>query len=118
MNKTILLVDDSRISRMTIKTIVLQLNSGWHVIEAENSEAALKLTQNQSFDIAAVHLNDSRLSGFKLAEKLIMKHPQSDYAWVTDNLQNGVRKKAKLLGLRLIDKPVNEEKIGAFLASC
>ena len=118
MRKTILLVDDSRISRMMIKTIFLQLKSGWHIIEAANSEAALKLTQNQSFDIAAVHLKGSGLDGFKLTEKLMIKHPQSDYALLTDNPQNGVRDKAKKLGFGLIENPVTEEKIEAFLADC
>jgi|SaaInlStandDraft_4_1057021.scaffolds.fasta_scaffold95908_2 CheY-like chemotaxis protein len=44
MPKTILIVDDSRVSRMMIKALLHDLSPGWQVLEAADAEEALKLT--------------------------------------------------------------------------
>ena len=118
MTKTLLLVDDSRVSRMMIQTVILQSYPDWQVLEAGDGKAALELTRNQTFDIAIVQLNASNLNGLELAEKLMIKHPQSDYALITDNTKNVVDNKAVKLGLSLIEKPVTEAKLKAFLSNC
>jgi two-component system chemotaxis response regulator CheY len=118
MTKILLLVSDSRVSRMMIKTVILQLHPDWQVLEAGDGKAALELTRNQTFDIAILQLSLPQLNGPELAEKLMIKHPQSDYALVIGDTQNGVRENARKLGLGLIEQPVTEQKIEAFLADC
>jgi two-component system chemotaxis response regulator CheY len=118
MTKILLLVSDSRVSRMMIKTVVLQLQPDWQVLEASDGIAALERTRNQTFDIAILQLTASSLDGLELAEKLMIKHPQSDYALIADNTKNVVDNKAVKLGLSLIEKPVTEAKLKAFLSNC
>ena len=118
MTKTLLLVIDSRVSRMMIKTVILQLHPDWHVLEAGDGKEALALTRNQTFDIAILHLSTSTLNGFELAKKFMIKHPQADYALVTDSTHNSVSENAGKLGLGLIEQPVTEKKIVIFLTDC
>ena len=110
MTKTILLVDDSRMSRMMMKAIVLGKKPNWQVIEASDGEAAIALTQNQKFDIATLDLNMPGMDGLELAEKLMKNHPDSTYALLTANIQDVVRQKALALGLEFIEKPISAEK--------
>lgn len=118
MTKILLLVNDSRVSRMMIKTVILQLYPDWQVLEAGDDKTALELTRNQTFDIAILLLNTSKLNGIELAEKLMIKHPQSDYALIIDNTKNVVDIKAEKLGLNLIETPVTEAKLKAFITNC
>jgi two-component system chemotaxis response regulator CheY len=118
MTKILLLVSDSRVSRMMIKTVILQVHPDWQVLEAGDGEAALELTRNQTFDVAILQLTTSKSDGLELAEKLMIKHPQAEYALVIDDTQNGVRENAKKFGLGLIEQPVTEKKIETFLADC
>jgi len=118
MTRILLLVDDRRVSRMMIKTIVLALNPGWQVLEAENSQETLELTRSQTFDIAIVHLHGSYENGMKTVEELVLKHPQSDYVLVTETADDVPSARARSLGLATLEKPVTEEKIKAFLESC
>lgn len=118
MIKTLLLVIDSRVSRMMIKTIILQLHPYWQVIEAGDGKEALALTRNQTFDIAILYLSTSPLNAFELAKKFMIKHPQADYALVTDNTSINIRENAEKLGLGHIEQPVTENKIKTFLADC
>jgi len=118
MTKILLLVDDSRVSRMMIKTIVLQLHSDWQVIEAGDAKTALALTQDQTFDIAILHLSNSPINSLELAKKIMIKHAQSDYAVVMGDKQNSAGEEAKKLSFAVIEQPVSEKKIEAFLADC
>ena len=118
MTKILLLVSDSRVTRMMIKTLILQLHPEWQVLETGDGEAALELTRNQSFDIAILQLTTSKSNGLELAKKLMIKHPQADYALVTGSTQNNIREIAGRLGLGLIEQPVTEKKIETFLADC
>ena len=118
MTKILLLVSDSRVTRMMIKTVILQLHPGWQVLEAGDAIVALELTRNQTFDIAILQLTTSKLDGLEFVKKLMIKHPQADYALVTGSTQNNVREVAGKLGLGLIEQPVTEKKIDTFLADC
>jgi len=118
MTKTLLLVNDSCVSRMMIKIVILQLQPDWQVLEAGDGNAALELTRNQTFDIAILRLDTSKINGLELAEKLMIRHPQSDYALITDDTKNVVDDKAGKLGLSLIDKPLTEAKLKDFFTNC
>jgi len=115
MTKTILLVDDSRMSRMMIKAIVLDKKPDWQVIEASDGEAAIALTQNQTFDLATLDLTMPGMDGLELAEKLMQNHADATYALLTANIQDVVRQRALALGLKFIEKPITAEKIETFL---
>lgn len=115
MSKVILVCDDSRISRMMIKAIIVDRKPNWTVIEAENGDDALAKVAEQPFDIATLDLNMPGMDGLELAEKLQAIYPTAKYSLLTANIQDSIKERADKLNLTFIGKPITEEKVGAYL---
>jgi CheY-like chemotaxis protein len=73
MRSTILVVDDSSLSRSVIK--VYLMNHDLEFLEAANGEEALRLLEHRSVDLIISDLNMPRMDGLQLA-RLIRHHPQ------------------------------------------
>lgn len=112
---TILVVDDSRVSRMLIRAIIAHADPQAVVIEASNGEEALTKTQNTSITIATLDLNMPGMDGLVLAKQLIERFPNAKIGLLTANIQEMVRQKAEALGINFISKPITEEKILSFI---
>lgn len=115
MSKTILICDDSRISRMMIKAIVVDKKPNWLIIEADCGDDALAKTKDQAFDVATLDLNMPGMDGLELAGKLQQKYPNAAYALLTANIQDAIKQRAEALNLQFIAKPITEQKVGAYL---
>lgn len=119
MSKTILIVDDSRISRMLIRAVVVEAKPDWTVIEAESSEAALNKVKGVSFDVATLDLNMpgiDGIDGIELAKALKQQFPNADYTLLTANIQDVIKERAKAVGIGFMEKPITEEKVLAFIS--
>jgi two-component system chemotaxis response regulator CheY len=112
---TILVVDDSRVSRMLIRAIIAHADPQAVVIEASNGEEALTKTQNTPITIATLDLNMPGMDGLVLAKQLIERFPNAKIGLLTANIQEMVRQKAEALGINFISKPITEEKILSFI---
>lgn len=112
---TILVVDDSRVSRMLIRAIITQADPKATVIEASNGDDALSKTESAQVTIATLDLNMPGMDGLSLASKLLERFPQAKIGLLTANIQDMVRQKAEVLGIRFISKPITEEKILSFI---
>ena len=117
--KTILIVDDSLISRMFMRKAVQGNYPDWSVLEANNAQDALTTIEGKSIDIALLDLNmPGGINGLALARSLKDLFSSCSIALVTANIQSAVREKADALGIEFIAKPITEEKIVGFLAKC
>jgi two-component system, chemotaxis family, chemotaxis protein CheY len=112
---TILVVDDSRVSRMLIRAIIAHADPQAVVIEASNGEEALTKTQTTPITIATLDLNMPGMDGLVLAKQLIERFPGAKIGLLTANIQEMVRQKAEALGISFISKPITEEKILSFI---
>jgi two-component system, chemotaxis family, chemotaxis protein CheY len=112
---TILVVDDSRVSRMLIRTIINHSNPDAKVIEACNAEEALAKTQSTNIDIATLDLNMPGMDGLLLASNLLERFPHAKIGLLTANIQDAVKQKAEALKISFISKPITEEKILKFI---
>ena len=118
-DKTILLVDDSLISRMFMRKAVQGAYSHSNVLEASNGHDALSAVEGKSVDIALLDLNmPGGINGLALARSLKDLFTDIDIALVTANIQSAVREKASALGVEFIAKPITEDKIVDFLKTC
>ncbi len=115
MNKKILVVDDSRMSRMMITTIIKNTYPEWDIYEAEDGEAALKVCDSMDIDMATLDMNMPGMDGLTLGVKLRKLYPDVKLSMLTANVQEAVREKASTAGIGFIGKPVTEEKIVSFL---
>jgi len=112
---TILVVDDSRVSRMLIKAIITHADPKATVIEASNGEDALTKTETEDVTIATLDLNMPGMDGLLLASKLLERFPKAKIGLLTANIQDTIRQKAEALGIGFISKPITEEKILSFI---
>lgn len=90
-NNSILLVDDSRLNRLTLSDI---LREGYQIIEAENGKIALEILAERRSEIAVVILDLVMpvMDGFGVMEE-VAKHPEYKYipiivATTDDDVEN------------------------------
>lgn len=116
MNKTILVVDDSIVSRMMIKAIIESNVQGVNIIEAGNGEQALnRVGENKAIDIAFIDFNMPGMTGLELISALAHKLTIPKVALLTANIQNQIKEQASALGVTFMNKPINEDVIVTFL---
>src|SRR5215510_2588320 len=114
---TVLIVDDSRLSRMMIRTFITQAHPDWTIIEASNGQEALEKTATQAVDLMTIDLNMPGMDGLTLAAKLKHTHPTAAITLITANIQESVRQRAAAAGMVFIAKPVTEDNVLACLSS-
>lgn len=114
---TVLIVDDSRLSRLMIRTFIAQAHPDWRIIEASNGQEALEKTATQAVDLMTIDLNMPGMDGLTLAAQLQHNHPTAHITLVTANIQESVRHRAAAAGMGFIAKPVTADNILACLAS-
>ncbi|RDH85395.1 MAG: response regulator [endosymbiont of Escarpia spicata] len=112
---TMLIVDDSKLSRMMVRAIVKQVQGNWNIIEAENGEDALVKSEAETVDIMTLDYNMPGMDGLILAEHMRQRFPDASIALLTANIQDTIRQRAESAGVGFIQKPITEDKIAAFV---
>ena len=109
-NKTALIVDDSKLSRVMIRTILQDNFPDWKVLEAANADEALELKED-NIDIMTLDMNMPGMDGVTLGIEMKKRFPTANISLITANVQQAVRDKAADAKLQFIAKPITEEKI-------
>ncbi len=112
---TLLIVDDSKVSRMMISGIVKVMQPEWELIEAENGEEALEKAEEQEIDYYSIDLNMPGIDGLEVITRLQSKFPSSPKVLMTANIQDDVLSRANTLGAACVHKPVTEESVSEML---
>jgi two-component system chemotaxis response regulator CheY len=115
-SKSVLVVDDSRISRMLIKNLVLARFPQWVVTEAASGDAAVALAREFSFDYCTMDINMPGIPGTDAAEQLLTLHPTLRVALFSANIQEAQHVRAAQLGVPFVAKPVTEKSVAQALA--
>jgi CheY-like chemotaxis protein len=112
---TILIVDDSRVARLSLRRMVLNLLPDADIVEAASAEEALTVVAATTPDKALIDFNMPGRNGMELAEDLTGRFPGLPMAMVTANIQDAVAARAKAIGMGFIAKPPRDEDIVGFL---
>lgn len=112
---TILIVDDSRVARLSLRRLVLKLVPDAEIIEAASADEAAAAVDGVSVDRALIDFNMPGRNGLELAEQLAAEHAEIRMAMVTANIQDAVAGRAEALGMSFIAKPPREEDMHGFL---
>lgn len=115
MRKAVLIVDDSRFARLTLRNIVVENRPDFQIDEASNGADALAALQETEADYVLIDYNMPGDDGLTVAERIIINHPGTHIALVTANVQDSVARKARALGIAFIGKPVDPAAVLAFL---
>ncbi len=114
--KTLLIVDDSRVSRMIIRAMVQGRRPDWLVLEASNGEEAIQTVERDTPNYITMDLNMPGIDGLQTSERILQQVPATRIAVFTANVQDSTRKKSAELGLIFIPKPITQEGVDQALA--
>lgn len=115
--KTVLVVDDSRVSRMMARQFILSARPGWQVEDAATGEEALEKVKSVVPVLILIDVNMPGIGGMAAAEQLRALCPGSHISLVTANVQNATRNRANELGIGFMEKPITENRIHALIAA-
>jgi len=111
----LLIVDDSRVSRMMIRAFVLAKNPEWIISEATSGNDAIKLVDEIRFNYCTMDINMPGLLGTDAAEQILLNYPDMRIAIFSANIQDSSRSRAAQLGACFIAKPVTEKSVSQAL---
>lgn len=112
---SIMVVDDSKVSRMLSTAIIKARFPEAKVLEAGSGQAALELLESESPEIAILDMNMPGMTGLELAAMLRQSHPQLRLAMLTANVQQSVQQQAESIGISFYRKPIGEAVINDIL---
>lgn len=116
-SKTVLVVDDSRVSRLMARQFILTRQPGWLVEEAATGEEALAKVQSMSPILILVDVNMPGMGGLAAAGHLRAMCPDAHISLLTANVQNGTRNRATEMGIGFMEKPITEARIHALMGA-
>jgi two-component system chemotaxis response regulator CheY len=113
--KTLLIVDDSRVSRMMIRAFVLAKHPQWIIIEAASGNEALEIVDRDTPNYCTMDINMPGLIGTEAAAQILVKYPGIRIAIFSANIQESHQTRAATLGARFVAKPVTEKTVAQAL---
>lgn len=115
--KTVLVVDDSLLTLMTIRGIIRTHYPNWQVLEARNGQEALAVSEGQHIDIVAVDMNMPGMDGVTLGVEMRKRFPAAEISVLTAQVHRAARDRARSAQVVFVPKPVTEERILVYLNS-
>jgi two-component system, chemotaxis family, chemotaxis protein CheY len=107
----LLIVDDSRTSRLMIRKIVEAARPDWQIIEAASGDEALIITKEQLPDFVSMDVNMPGISGLEAAGHIRLHHPDIRLVLCTANVQESVRTAAERAGVFFVGKPITPASV-------
>lgn len=114
---TILIVDDSRLARNMVASVITSLRPDWTIVAAASGDEALEMVGETAPVAAIVDYNMPGMDGITLGQRLKERFVGLPVGLLTANVQDALKKKAEAIDLRFIAKPITSDKIREFLAS-
>ncbi len=113
---TVLIVDDSRVSRLVARQYILSLRPDWTVVEAGTGEEALARAPEAQPQLVLMDVNMPGMGGIACAEKLRALLPDAHISLLTANVQDATRNRASEIGVGFMEKPITPERIARLVA--
>lgn len=114
---TVLVVDDSRVSRMLSRQYILQKHPEWTIAEAGSGEEAVEKLQSVTPDLVLLDLNMPGMGGLAAVDKILAKCPNARITLLTANVQDAIRERALAMGIGFAEKPITEARIDQIIAT-
>ncbi len=115
--KTVLIVDDSRVSRLMARQYITSLHADWIVEEAGTGEESLLKARATPPDLILMDVNMPGMGGVAAAELLRQEFPAVPISLLTANVQTSTRERATQLGIGFMEKPITEARIAQLLST-
>jgi len=109
--KTLLITDDSRVSRMMIRSFVKAKQPNWVIVEAESGPAALENIERAAPHFCTMDINMPGMIGTDAVQLIREKYPEIKIAIFSANIQESMQLRAAELGAKFVPKPVTEKTV-------
>lgn len=109
MSLRLLIVDDSRMSRLILQGLVLQAHPDWTIVHASSGEEALQQVRESPVDLVSMDFNMHGMNGLEAALALRQLLPQVPIAILTANVQTAVQERIEEAGMVFIAKPITAQ---------
>lgn len=111
LERKLLIVDDSRVSRMMIRAFFSKQCPSWTMLEASSGDEAIKLARDHQPDFVTMDVNMPGISGFEAARQLRALDAKLRIVMLTANIQESSRSEAASLQLNFVAKPATEASL-------
>ncbi len=111
LERKLLIVDDSKVSRMIIRAFFTKMCPAWTVQEAGSGDAALALVGEFQPDFVTMDVNMPGISGFDAAEQIVAKDPKVRLVMLSANIQESSLRMAASLRVNFVAKPATEASL-------
>jgi CheY-like chemotaxis protein len=111
MAAKLMIVDDSKVSRMRIRAFFAAHCPLWTVQEAGSGDEALVMAANDQPDYVTMDVNMPGMSGFETAQLMLLRDPDIRIVMLTANIQEGSRQLAASMRLNFVAKPATESSL-------
>ena len=115
MSKKVLIVDDSKISRMFIRQHISAKHPEWVLSEATTGEEAIAMINSEQPDYCTMDINMPGMLGTEAAKIILEQHPNLRLVIFSANVQEAYQEEARAMGTILVAKPVNPTSIAQAL---
>jgi CheY-like chemotaxis protein len=115
MSYTVLIVDDSKLARMSVARALSTLQPDWTRLEAANADDALLVVKQSKVDLTLLDFNMPGRDGLELAVELKELHPSMPVAVISANSQVEIVARAEAAGATFLVKPLTEQALDVFL---
>ena len=106
MSLRLLIVDDSRMSRLILQGFILQDHPQWTILHASSGEEALKMCEEHPVDLVSMDFNMHGMTGLEAALALRQTRPHLPIAILTANVQSVLQERIEEAGMAFIAKPI------------
>lgn len=113
--KHVLIVDDSRLTRMIFSKVIVSHFGDWDITQAEDATSALELCKKNNFDFISLDHNMPDATGLEILPSLQTLQPNAHIGVFTANVQQVLQDRFSALGAICYNKPVDEAKILQFI---
>ncbi|RBP83910.1 response regulator [Marinomonas rhizomae] len=113
----ILLVDDSKVSRLALSKSLKKIDDSLIIFEANGADAAEELLKTESVDQMLVDYNMPDRNGYDLVKVVSVSYPSIKLTLVTANIQDTIKDKVQSLGVGFIAKPAKIEELAEIMGS-
>jgi CheY-like chemotaxis protein len=113
----VLIVDDSKLARMSIAKALATLQPSWSAIEVANGDEAMRRLAEGGIDIVLLDFNMPGRDGLELATELHQLKPTMPMALITANVQTEIVARAQAIGAAFLPKPLSQQALAEFLTA-
>ena len=113
MSQTILVVDDSPLTRLVVTKMLER--AGFDVVSTFNGQDALKVVEKEHPDYAIIDLELPDIDGFELIDKIREISPGTSIAVLTTNVDEENMRKAEKMGVSFFAKGEDVDDLLNFL---